>query len=289
MAKKRGLGKGLDALIPSAEEIPALGEAVHQVPVENLAPNPRQPRKDFDPDELAELAESIRENGILQPLIAADPGSGPTYVLIAGERRLQAARLAGIDRVPVIVRQVDDREHLLLAMIENLQRSDLNPLEAADGFRQLTEDFGLSHDEIAFQVGKSRTTVSNTLRLLKLSAAVRQALASGEITEGHARALLGLSTAAAQSAALQSILDRGLNVRQTEELVRRLTGTKRATRSKPQRPPEIVALEEEMRQALGTRVTLKPSREGGSINIRYYSEEELRAIVDRILGTEDRE
>ncbi len=284
MTRKRGLGKGLDALIPTGTDQPALGPGVLQVPVERIKPNPRQPRKHFDPDSLQELADSIRKNGVLQPLVVRPSSSRNEYVLIAGQRRLQASRLAGLDKVPVITRQADEREHLELALIENLQRTDLNPLEAADGFRQLAEDFNLSHTEIAAQVGKSRTTVSNTLRLLKLSLAVRQALAAGEIQEGHARALLGLPTAASQSAALKTVSDRGLNVRQTEELVRRLRGSRKAKSAKVQKSPEETALEEEMREALGTRVSLRRSRKGGSIVIRFFSDEELNAIVDRILG-----
>jgi ParB family chromosome partitioning protein len=284
MSRKSGLGKGLDALIPPGEEFPPPGGGVLQVSTDDIQPNPRQPRTDIDAEGLKELADSIKEHGILQPLIVAKPKAGSGYLLIAGERRLEAARLAGLSRVPVIVRQADERQGLEWALIENLQRTDLNPLEAAAGYRQLAEDFGLSHEEIANRLGKSRTAVTNTLRLLKLPPAVRQALAEGVIREGHARALLALPSQQAQSAALQTVVKRELNVRQTEELVRRLSGERRPSRPPPARPPEEIALEEQLSGSLGTRVTVKRGRRGGSLVIRFYSDEELNAIVDRLLG-----
>jgi ParB family chromosome partitioning protein len=284
MSRKSGLGKGLDALIPAGEEFPAPGGGVLQVSTGDIQPNPRQPRMDIDVEGLKELADSIKEHGVLQPLIVAKPKAGSGYLLIAGERRLEAARLAGLSRVPVIVRQADERQGLEWALIENLQRTDLNPLEAAAGYRQLAEDFGLSHEEIANRLGKSRTAVTNTLRLLKLPPAVRQALAEGVIREGHARALLALPSQQAQSAALQTVVKRELNVRQTEELVRRLSGERRPSRPPPARPPEEIALEEQLSGSLGTRVTVKRGRRGGSLVIRFYSDEELNAIVDRLLG-----
>lgn len=284
MSRKRGLGKGLDALIPAGEEFPAPGGGVLQVSTQDIQPNPRQPRTNIDAEGLKELADSIKEHGVLQPLIVAKPKAGTGYLLIAGERRLEAARLAGLSRVPVIVRQADERQGLEWALIENLQRTDLNPLEAAAGYRQLAEDFGLSHEEIANRLGKSRTAVTNTLRLLKLPPAVRQALAEGVIREGHARALLALPSQQAQSAALQTVVKRELNVRQTEELVRRLSGERRPSRPPPARSPEEVALEEQLSGSLGTRVTVKRGRRGGSLVIRFYSDEELNAIVDRLLG-----
>jgi ParB family chromosome partitioning protein len=284
MSRKSGLGKGLDALIPPGEEFPPPGGGVLQVSTDDIQPNPRQPRTDIDAEGLKELADSIKEHGILQPLIVAKPKAGSGYLLIAGERRLEAARLAGLSRVPVIVRQADERQGLEWALIENLQRTDLNPLEAAAGYRQLAEDFGLSHEEIANRLGKSRTAVTNTLRLLRLPPAVRQALAEGVIREGHARALLALPSQQAQSAALQTVVKRELNVRQTEELVRRLSGERRPSRPPPARPPEEIALEEQLSGSLGTRVTVKRGRRGGSLVIRFYSDEELNAIVDRLLG-----
>lgn len=279
MPVRRGLGKGLDALIPSGQ---TLG-GVEQVAIEAILPNPRQPRTSFDQTELEQLAASIREHGVLQPLIVTPEPNRDEFRLIAGERRLQAARMAGLHAVPVIVRSVSDQQRIELALIENLQRADLNPLEAAEGYRQLTEDFKLSHEEVAARVGKTRTSVTNTLRLLKLGTQARQALAAGSISEGHARALLGLPMAQSQTAALGVILSRGLNVRQTEALVRRLVGERRPARKTRSKSPEESDLEAQLRQALGTRVILRRSGKGGSLVIRFYSDEELNALLDRLL------
>jgi ParB family chromosome partitioning protein len=287
MSKKRGLGKGLDALIPTgADQIPSK-QGLLQVPVENIQPNPRQPRKSVEIENISQLADSIREHGILQPLVVLPKGAGGTYTLIAGERRLRAAQKAGLEFVPVIVREANEQQQLEWALVENLQRTDLNPLETANGYLQLADEFDLSHAEIAKRVGKNRATVSNTLRLLKLSAAVRGALIENKISEGHARALLSLPTAQAQSAALQSILERELSVRQTEELVQRLLGERRKKKPTTKRSPEETALENQLRDALGTRVTLKRGRRGGSLVIRFFSDEELNALVDRLLASSE--
>jgi ParB family chromosome partitioning protein len=279
MPTRRGLGKGLDALIPRADNL----GGVEQIAVEAILPNPRQPRRDFDPAELEGLAASIREHGVLQPLIVTPEPGSDKYGLVAGERRLQAARIAGLGAVPVIVRTASDQQRLELALIENLQRTDLNPLEAAEGYRQLIDDFSLSHEDVAARVGKTRTTVSNTLRLLKLGEPARQALAEGRISEGHARALLGLPTGQSQTVALGMIESRDLNVRQTESLVRRLAGQRRPARKSRSKSPEETDLEAQLRQALGTRVILRRSGKGGSLVIRFYSDEELNAIIDRLL------
>lgn len=283
MSAKRGLGKGLEALIPGSEDRSRSLAGVLQVPLQNIVPNPRQPRANIDSSQLKGLAQSITKHGILQPLIVAQVDESENYQLIAGERRWQAAKLAGLAMVPVIVRQADELDQLSLALIENLQRSDLNPLEAAGGYQQLAEDFKLSHEAIALMIGKSRAEVTNTMRLLKLSASVRKALAANKISQGHARALLALSTAQAQSAALQTILSGELSVRQTEELVRRLGGERKKGRKSPPRSPELVDLEEKLRQSLGTRVTLNRGSRGGSILIRFYSDEELDALVERLI------
>ncbi len=285
MSRKRGLGKGLDALIPTGEEQADVESGVLQVPIEDIVPNPRQPRSNFDEDGLKDLANSIGEHGILQPLMVAQDSDGEGYVLIAGERRLQAAQIAGLATVPVIVRHADDQQSLEWALIENLQRTDLNPLEAAQGYEQLANDFGLSHEQVAKRVGKSRTAVSNTLRLLKLSPAVRNALLEGEIHEGHARALLGLSSAQAQSAALQTILQNDFSVRQTEALVRRLTGEKKKSAPAKKKTPEEVALEDQLRQALGTKVSLQQSKGSGRIVIHFYSDEELNTLIEYLLSS----
>jgi ParB family chromosome partitioning protein len=282
MTRKTGLGRGLDALIPGGETPSSAN--VSQIPVEVIDPNPRQPRSHFDADEIGELAASIRQYGVLQPLILAHSPQVGRYLLIAGERRLLAARLAGLPSVPAIIREASEQEHLELALIENIQRADLGPLEQADAYRQLVEEFNLSHEELSTRVGKSRSTITNTLRLLKLPASVQKALSSGLISEGHARALLALASPAAQGAALHSILKNNLNVRQTEDLVRRLSGEKPTAQPRPEPPAEIRALEERLRSALGTRVSLNPRRKGGTITIHYYSDEELNTLLDTLLG-----
>jgi len=282
MPRKHGLGKGLDALIPAGEGVAPSGGGVLQLPVDAIRPNPRQPRHQTDPGGLKDLADSIRAHGILQPLLVT-PSPGQGYELIAGQRRLQAARLAGLEFVPAILRQASELQQLELALIENLQRADLNPLEAAEGYQRLADEFSLSHEAIAEQVGKSRAAISNTLRLLKLAPAARAALAENRISEGHARALLGLPSAQAQGAALQTVVKRELNVRQTEELVRRLTGQRQAPIKASRRTAEETALEDELRQALGTRVLLRRGGRGGSIIIHFYSDEELNTLVDRLL------
>lgn len=282
MARKGGLGKGLDALIPFQETSPAESGATF-LALDLIAANPHQPRQTMEEEGLKELAASIREHGIIQPLIVTvDPRTGQ-YSLVAGERRLRAARIAGLQQVPVLIRQVTDQERLELALIENVQRADLLPIETAEAYRQLHEVFGLSHEEIADQVGKSRVAVTNTLRLLKLAEPVRNALLEGKITEGHARALLGLNSASAQVAAVKIIIARDLTVRQTEEYVRNLMGARTSTPAAKTPAPELQALEEQLRSYLGTRVSLRKGKKGGSLTIHFFSDEELNALVSQIL------
>jgi ParB family chromosome partitioning protein len=283
MPRRTGLGRGLEALIPGGEQ-PFSG-GVSSIPADQIVPNPRQPRNRFDPQELAELAGSIREYGVIQPLIVSYDEQSGMYVLIAGERRLLASRQAGLEHVPAIVREASDQQRLELALIENVQRADLGPLERAEAYRQLSEDFQLTQEEIAARVGKSRETVANTLRLLKLTPAVKQTLAEDKITEGHARALLSLNLPQAQNAALQTVLRYDLNVRQTEELVRKLSGEKLPARSKPETPPEFQALEQRLQEFLGTRVILHNRQTGGgTLTIHYYSDEELNKLVSQLFG-----
>jgi len=283
--RRSGLGKGLDALIPTGKsELPASG--VTQIPIDQISPNPRQPRSNFDPDELTELAGSIREHGVLQPLIVTKGEKPEQYTLITGERRLLAAREAGLNSVPAILRDVSDQDLVELALVENVQRADLSPLEAAEAYRQLAEDFNLSHEEIATRVGKSRVAITNTMRLLNLPPTVQNAVADRRISEGHARALLALPTHQSQSAALHTVIKQDLNVRQTEELVRRLSGEKTRLPPKPEQSPELIALQASLRERLGTRVSLNQRRKGGTMVIHYYSDEELNALVDLIMGEE---
>ena len=281
MGRRSGLGRGLEALIPAAEGQAAAG--LQQVPVAAITPNPLQPRTAFDPEALAELAASIREHGLIQPLIVTRQGP-ERYQLIAGERRWQAARMAGMATVPVIVKEATPQQALELALVENIQRADLNPLEEAAAFRQLVDEFGLSQEQVAERVGKSRVAVTNTLRLLRLPAEVKQALADGTIQEGHARALLGLPTSQAQVAAVQLVVKRALSVRQTEELVRRTVEPPQPKSAEAQ-PPEARSLEEHFRARLGTKVQLYRNRKGrGRLVIHFYSEEELQAIYEAIVG-----
>lgn len=284
-----GLGKGLEALIPAGLAQPGL----RRISTDAIVPNPRQPRSVFDPEALQELADSIREMGLIQPLIVQQvPGSqdapdGPRYQLITGERRWRAARLAGLRHVDVIVKEATPQEMLELALVENIQRADLNPLEEAGAYQQLNDEFGLTQERIAERVGRSRASVANAMRLLRLPQEVKDALVTGEITEGHARALLMLSDEDEQLLALHAIVRRHLSVRQAEELVRRLQAAGSDTSRQRTRSPETEALEAEFRESLGTRVDLYRSRRGGRLVIHFYSEEDLQAIYDRIVGGDD--
>lgn len=281
MARRTGLGRGLEALIPDSERPSQMG--ANFIPVDRIKSNPRQPRARFDADELAELAASIKEHGMLQPVLVTYDDLSGDYTLISGQRRLLAALQAGMDLIPAIVRDASEEQRLELALIENLQRADLTPLEAAEAYRQLVEEFSLSHEEVAARVSKSRTAVTNTLRLLKLPPGVQQALADERISEGHARALLSLPTPESQEAALRTILKLELNVRQTEELVRKLSGIKPQRTPRPLPPPEIIALEERLRARLGTKVQLNRYQKGGTLVIHFYSDEELDKLIESIL------
>jgi len=272
---RRGLGKGLEALIPSAP-------GVTEVEVDSIVPNPRQPRQAFDPQALQELASSIREQGLVQPLVVTEVEAG--YQLLIGERRWRAAKLAGLDVVPVVVRDVSPQQMLELALVENLQREDLNPLETATAYQQLVEEFGMTQQQVADKVGKNRVTVTNTLRLLKLPAQVKDALLQGEITEGHARSILRLESERAQLEMLKQVVKGGLSVRQTEEMVRRMAETPKAKHVRDRKSPELRALEDKFRQALGTKVNLTRGRKGGRLVVYFYSEEELQAIYDLLVS-----
>lgn len=282
MVKHSGLGKGLEALIPGDFGAPSTTAEMF-VPISMIAPNPSQPRESMNEEDLQDLANSIREHGILQPLVVTLESHTGIYTLIAGERRLRAAQIVGLEKVPVIVRTASDQERLELALIENVQRSDLSPLETASAYHRLSSEFNLSHEEISTRVGKNRVTVTNTLRLLTLPVKVKAALASGDISEGHARALLGLQSEQAQLGALQTVLSNGLNVRQTEELVRKLTGIKPQKTVEKTIDPMTKEIEDQLRSKFGTKVTLKHGENGGTLTIHYYSDEELSQILKHIL------
>jgi ParB family chromosome partitioning protein len=292
VTRRRGLGKGLAALIPTAptELTEAATTIAHEVPVGAIAPNPRQPRQKQDPAALQELADSIREHGLIQPLIVTaatldQQAAGVQYQLIAGERRWTAARLAGLRAVPVIVKEATPQQMLELALVENIQRADLSPLEEATAYRQLIDEFGLTQEEVAVRVGKSRVTVANVVRLLRLPDEAKAALLEGQITEGHARALLGIEAPETMIRLLRVVIRRGLNVRQTEELVRR-QALEAQPKVKETPSPDTIALEGRFREALGTKVRLFRSKKGGKLVIHFYSEEELQAIYDAIIGSE---
>jgi ParB family chromosome partitioning protein len=267
----------LDVLIP-VDETRAGG--AQDVPLEAITPNPHQPRGSIATENLQELAGSIREHGIIQPLVVTRKAEGG-YQLIAGERRWRAARLAGLQQVPVIVKDVAPQQMLELALVENVQRADLNPLEEALAYKQLIEEFGLSQGDVAQRVGKSRPAIANTLRLLLASPAVQAAVMEETITEGHARALLGLPRQEDQDAMLRVVIQQGLNVRQVEALVQQFAHPQK---TKPAPVPEIQALEESFEASLGTRVRLKTGRKGGRVVIYYYSDEEFRALYERLTG-----
>jgi ParB family chromosome partitioning protein len=278
--RRTGLGRGLDALIPNLQP----GEpAVDEVDIDLIAPNPQQPRSVFEPEALAELADSIRQHGIIQPLLVshADGASPGAYQLIAGERRLLAARQAGLSRVPVVVRESNPQSLLELALVENLQRADLGPLEEAAAFRRLADDFGLTQEDVAARVGRSRSAVANSVRLLSLPDEIQASLARGEITAGHARALLGIVDPAEQRRTWQRIVEAGLTVRDAEALAKRGTRTVQPPVA-IRRAPEIVALEEKLQSQLGTKVDLVRGRKGGKLTIHFYSDEELEALIDRL-------
>ncbi len=265
-----GLGRGLDALIPSDRD----ERGVLEVPLDRIERNPNQPRSAFDEEQLGELAASIAVHGIIQPVIVRALADGG-YQLIAGERRLRAARIAGLETIPAIVRDTDEGETSLeLALIENIQRENLNPIETALAYRELTDRFGLTHEAVARQVGKSRVAVSNSLRLLELAPETRQAIVDGRISEGHGRALAALTIPELQRAVLSVVLERQLSVRQTEELVRR----KREEQPSPERPPlshDLQDLEAQLRGVLATKVGIVRTRRGGRVVIDFYSDEEL--------------
>jgi ParB family chromosome partitioning protein len=282
MPKRSGLGKGLDALIPTGQITPSgdAGMGVTQISVDLIQRNPRQPREKFDIEELENLAASIHEHGIIQPLVVS-PGKNGIYILIAGERRLQASRKAGLKTVPVVIRHATDQQLLELALIENVQRADLNPIEEAEAYQHLAKEFKMSHETIAQRVSKSRVAVTNTLRLLDASAVVKQALVDGRITEGHARAILGLS-AKAQEVLLNQIINLDLSVRSTEALARKYSGQKPVTKKKPTSSADVNDIEKRLRASLGTKVALKHGKKGGTVTIYYYSDEELDSLLEKL-------
>lgn len=284
--RRRALGRGLSALLPES------GPELQHVPVTEIALNPLQPRQRIDETALEELVASIREHGVLQPLIlapsSADAEPGIHYQVVAGERRLRAAQMAGLATVPAIVRDLDARSRLEIALIENLQREDLNPVEAAQAYQQLLTEFGLTQDDVAKRVGKSRSAIANSLRLLKLPADLLALVRGGKLSEGHARALLALPTPTAMRQTAQEVISRALSVRQTEALVAAKAAKpaegKATSKRAPARDPHLADVEARLRGRLGTKVVLQRGRRGGRVVIHYYSDEELDAIYRAIVG-----
>lgn len=296
-ATKHGLGRGLGALIPQrpiAETTTTSG--VREIQIAQIEPNPHQPRKRFANETLDELAASIREHGLIQPLVVKEIPApyGSRYQLIAGERRWRAAQRAGLNAVPAIIKGATPQQMLELALVENVQRADLNALEEAEAYRQLIQEFELTQEQVAQKVGKDRTTVSNALRLLKMPDALKDAVLNESISEGHARALMQIPEETKQQKLLAHVVDENLSVRQTEELVRRTlamtishrpkNATAESSNVKRQTSADTSSIEEDLRRALGTKVELFRSQRGGKIIIEFYSEEELDAIYQKLLG-----
>jgi ParB family transcriptional regulator, chromosome partitioning protein len=277
--RSTGLGRGLASLIPTS---PAGVSSSREVPVNAISPNPEQPRRSFDPDELRQLSASIETHGLLQPVVVVESGTG--YVLVAGERRWRAVTLLGHDTIAAVVRTANEQERLELALVENIQRSDLNALDEARAYRHLIDEFGLTQERVAARVGRSRPTVANTLRILETAPSVQQAVAEGNISGGHARALASLASQAEQEVMLAIVVSRALSVRQTEGLVQASRNGSEAGRPTESRvsDPDIQHMEAQLREVLGTKVTIAPGRKGGRITISWYDDEDLGRLVDRL-------
>ena len=293
MAKKKmgGLGKGLDLLFADLPETSSDDAAASTLPLREIEPDPAQPRKQFDDDALNQLADSITENGLLQPIAVRPKKLGTGYIIIAGERRWRAARLAGLDEVPVIIKDVSDEQAAALALIENLQREDLNPIEVAEGCHQLIEKYGLTQETAAQKLGKSRSSVTNSLRLLALPQEVRHKVSEGILSAGHAKVLLGLPTQELMQQAAEEIEANGLNVRQTEALCKKLAKPAKLPKPKPDpfnRPKRAVEIEAALKEVTGSEVHVEYKDGKGSLKIDFYSDEMLQKFAD-LLGHYDPE
>lgn len=275
---KRGLGKGLGALIET-EDINNSG--IIEVKLNDIEPNVGQPRKIFDDEKLAQLSDSIKLHGVVQPLIVSR--SDGRYKIVAGERRWRAARMAGLQTVPVIVRDFSSKQVMEVALIENIQREDLNPIEEAEAYENLMKEYSLTQEEISVTIGKSRSAIANSVRLLSLQEKIRDLIISGEISSGHGRALLSIENKALQIKAVEEILKKGLSVRETETLVKRLT-TKKVEKKHKEDDIEFKAIEDRLREIFGTKVQILNNRKKGKILIEYYSQDELDRIITMVEG-----
>ena len=281
--EKKALGKGLGALLPSSKvSQPTESADVQRIRIENIVPNRYQPRHTFPPEELTELATSIKESGVLQPIMVRRKGDG-IYELIAGERRWRASKEAGLETIPVVIRNCSDQESLLLALVENLQREDLNPMETARAYSRMMNEFGLTQDAIAAKVGRDRSSVANFVRLIHLHPEVQELVEGGTLTTGHAKVLLGLQSPEEQLRIGKMVVAGTLSVRETEKLVDlSLVGKKRQPKSLQSSP--WADLEIRLQKRLGTKVTIHPHKQGGKIVIHYFSPDELDGIVDTLLS-----
>jgi ParB family chromosome partitioning protein len=277
--KKQSLGKGLDALFETEQDGEAAGKGLLEVRITEVEPDGNQPRKQFDEERLQALAESLKDQGMIQPILVRKDGG--VYRIIAGERRWRAARLAGMKTVPVIVKDIAGEQVVQTALIENLQRQDLNPIEEAAAFERLMDEYGMTQEKVALVAGRSRPAIANTLRLLGLEEELRKLVVSGALSEGHARALLPLPSKAQRVKAAETIMSKELNVREAERLVKRLMTAKKGTTAK-ELDPDLRKLEEKLGRLLGTKVTIRHAAQKGSITIEYYSNEDLDRIADLI-------
>lgn len=279
MAKGKGLGRGLDAIF--AQENPTEAAAPVGIRISDIEPNPRQPRQDFEPQALEELASSIRENGVITPITLRK--TGDTYQIIAGERRWRASRIAGLTQIPAIVLDVDEETAYALALIENLQREDLNPMEEAEGYRRLTQELGLTQEQAAQRVGRSRPAVANALRLLALPPAVEELVREKKLSAGHARALLPLEAPEKLLNTARTVIEQGMSVRQTEALVKQL---QKAPKDKGEKTPDIYVrdLERTMASLTGHKVTIQHGEKKGKLTIEYYGNEDLEAVCQALKG-----
>ena len=286
--EKKALGKGLEALLPgggqkvTASSAAGGGSEVEQLPVEHIMPNRYQPRKEFAESELAELADSVKQNGVLQPVLVRRKGDG-FYELIAGERRLRAAKLAGLKSIPAVIRNSSDEQAMELALVENLQRKDLNPMEAARAYHRLVNEFGLTQDAVAQRIGKDRSSIANIVRLVNLPNEIQGLMESGQLTTGHAKVLLGLTHPELQLKLARQIVESQLSVRQAEQLVARL-GRATKGRRPAKRTGAYTDLEERLQRQLGTRVSIVAGRRGGKIVLDYFTSEDLDRLVEMLLG-----
>ncbi|MFY9595054.1 MAG: ParB/RepB/Spo0J family partition protein [Caldicoprobacterales bacterium] len=290
--KKRGLGKGLDALFQSYDSFESTEDTgssetlegrVLELSIYDIDPNPDQPRRNFEQDSIQDLSQSIMEHGVVQPIIVK-PSEKDRYTIIAGERRWRAARAAGLNKIPAIVKDIDEKEMLELALIENLQREDLNPIEEAEGIHSLIDNYGLTQEQVAKRLGKSRPSITNALRLLRLPKQVRNLLEEGKITTGHARALLALNNQTKIMELAELIVEKNLSVRETENLIKNIKENRRLKKKSKtiEKPSFIMELESRMEESLGTKVTIQQGKKKGVIEIEYYGNDDLERIIKKI-------